>query len=393
MSIIVALFMGLTVSAEEIFKDRKILKREAFLNLSRSSYLFSKVTLLLTLSALQTLLFVLIGNTILEIQGMYFSYWAIFFSCAFFANMLGLNISSAFNSAVTIYILIPILLIPQLLLSGVVVEFDKLNPKLSNEARVPLVGDIMASRWAMEAAMVTQFKDNDYESMFFDIDKQSSDADYKRLYMIPNLNSKLDYCSNNFGSSDEEIKKTIRYNLQVLRRELENESRIVGKDKFPEIEQLTEAEFDRETLLATRNFIRALNKFYISKNNDALKKKESIIQVLNETPEKSKAFRELRANNKNESVAALVKNVTEQHRIVEVEGKLIRKLSPIYITPIDYRHLLDFRTQFYTFEKYFLGAYFPTFWFNISMIWFMSFVLFLMLYFDILRRIINYKFR
>ncbi len=393
MSIIVALFMGLTVSAEEIFKDRKILKREAFLNLSRSSYLFSKVTLLLTLSALQTLLFVLIGNTILEIQGMYFSYWAIFFSCAFFANMLGLNISSAFNSAVTIYILIPILLIPQLLLSGVVVEFDKLNPKLSNEARVPLVGDIMASRWAMEAAMVTQFKDNDYESMFFDIDKQSSDADYKRLYMIPNLNSKLDYCSNHFGSSDEEIKKTIRYNLQVLRRELENESRIVGKDKFPEIEQLTEAEFDRETLLATRNFIRALNKFYISKNNDAIKKKESIIQVLNETPEKSKAFRELRANNKNESVAALVKNVTEQHRIVEVEGKLIRKLSPIYITPIDYRHLLDFRTQFYTFEKYFLGAYFPTFWFNISMIWFMSFVLFLMLYFDILRRIINYKFR
>ena len=63
MAIIVALFMGLTVSAEEIIRDRKILKREAFLNLSRNSYLMSKLGLLFSLSAIQTLLFVLIGNT------------------------------------------------------------------------------------------------------------------------------------------------------------------------------------------------------------------------------------------------------------------------------------------------------------------------------------------
>jgi hypothetical protein len=53
MSVIVATFMGLTVSAEEIIKDRKILKREAFLNLSWSGYLMSKVTVMLTISAIQ----------------------------------------------------------------------------------------------------------------------------------------------------------------------------------------------------------------------------------------------------------------------------------------------------------------------------------------------------
>ena len=37
MSVIVAIFIGLTVSAEEIIKDQKILKRESFLNLSRAS--------------------------------------------------------------------------------------------------------------------------------------------------------------------------------------------------------------------------------------------------------------------------------------------------------------------------------------------------------------------
>ena len=75
MSIIVALFMGLTVSAEEIIKDRKILKREAFLHLSKLSYLSSKTLILFVLSAVQTLLFVLIGSWILEIQGMTVWYW------------------------------------------------------------------------------------------------------------------------------------------------------------------------------------------------------------------------------------------------------------------------------------------------------------------------------
>jgi hypothetical protein len=68
MSIIVALFMGLTVSAEEIIRDRKILRRESFLNLSWNSYLMSKLSILFTLSALQTLSFALVGNLILEIE-------------------------------------------------------------------------------------------------------------------------------------------------------------------------------------------------------------------------------------------------------------------------------------------------------------------------------------
>ncbi len=46
MSIIVALFMGLTVSAEEIISDRKILRSESFLNLSWNSYLMSKLMIL-----------------------------------------------------------------------------------------------------------------------------------------------------------------------------------------------------------------------------------------------------------------------------------------------------------------------------------------------------------
>ncbi len=65
MCMIVALFMGLTVSAEEIIRDAKIRKRESFLNLSWNSYLSSKIIILFSISAIQTLTFILIGNAIL----------------------------------------------------------------------------------------------------------------------------------------------------------------------------------------------------------------------------------------------------------------------------------------------------------------------------------------
>ena len=166
MSIVVALFVGLIVSAEEIFRDRKILKREKFLNLSRSSYLISKIIVLFVISAIQTISFILIGDLVLEIPLGEMRYWLILYSCSCFANMLGLNISSAFDSAVTIYILIPILIIPQLLLSGVVINFDKFNPNVGTPKRVPMMGEFMASRWAFEAYMVTQFKDNPFDLVY-----------------------------------------------------------------------------------------------------------------------------------------------------------------------------------------------------------------------------------
>jgi ABC-type multidrug transport system ATPase subunit len=149
MSVIVA-FMGLTISAEEIIKDRKILKREAFLNLSWMSYLNSKITVLLTLSAIQAALFVCVGNSILEIKGMYFHYWIMLFSCWVSANILGLVISDSFKTVVTIYILIPFLVIPQIILSGVIVKYEKLNPTISSPNKIPFYGEIITARWGYE---------------------------------------------------------------------------------------------------------------------------------------------------------------------------------------------------------------------------------------------------
>ena len=388
MSVIVALFMGLTVSAEEIIRDRKILKREKFLHLSRSSYILSKISILFTLSAIQTVMFVLVGNSILEIDGLFFQHWFILFTTSCFANLLGLNISSGFNSAVTIYILIPLLLIPQLILSGVVVKFDKLNPRIGNSETVPFVGDLMASRWAFEAAMVTQFKDNRFEREFFLYDRVMAEADFKKIYLIPELRTRLQFALRHSNEDDSLIRHEVSNSLAIVRSGIETELRKLRSDQFTQVNHLVPGRFDSTLYLQTSEFLTKLNNYYINRFNTADEQKEAKVAQMTNSPVKQKIFERFRNQYHNETVAELVKNTGETNRIIEKDGKLIQKIFPVYKTP-DPEHLVDFNAQFYMPAKHFLNMDVDTYHFNMGVIWSMTLVLAFALYFDILRRIVN----
>ncbi len=387
MSVIVALFMGLTVSAEEIIRDRKILKRETFLHLSRSSYIFSKISILFILSAIQTAMFVWVGNSMLQMEGMFLQHWFIMFTVSCFANLLGLNISSAFNSAVTIYILIPLLIIPQLILSGVVVKFDKLNPVIGNTATVPFVGDLMASRWAFEASMVAQFKDNKFEKEFYKYDKVMAKADYVKVYFVPELETKLQFCLSQFQSTDAETQAKLTYDLSLIKREIAHQLEETNT-RLPALEKLDITRFDSTVFVDVTAYLENLRQLYVGRYNKADKQKEKKIFEMTETPEKQQAFEQYKLAYHNEAITELVKNISETHRIIEKDGKLIQKIYPIYKDP-DPEHSIDFDAQFYMPAKHFLNENIDTFYFNTGVIWSMSFVLALTLYFDILRRIID----
>src|SRR5690606_38203498 len=92
MSVVVASFLGLTMRREESVRDRKLLERERFLHLSKGRYLFAKIAVVFTISAIQTICFVAVGNLVVEIPLTELRYWFILFSCSCFANLLGLDI-------------------------------------------------------------------------------------------------------------------------------------------------------------------------------------------------------------------------------------------------------------------------------------------------------------
>lgn len=393
MAVVVALFIGMMVSAEEIIRDRKIRKREAFLNLSKGSYLMSKVVIMFALSAVQTLTFILVGNNILGINGLFTDYWLVLFSTSCFANMLGLNISAAFNSVVTIYISVPFLIIPQLILSGVIVKFDKLNPLLTQPGSVPWSGEMMTSRWAYEALAVNQFKNNNFEKHFYPFDKVISNAQYKKVYWIPKLQNKLTKIEDEL--KDKNINQSIlMQDIQLVKNEIlkENE-KMKSKVPYPfnieEIQALSINTISSEVINNIRTYLFDLNNYYIDLENIARKKKDEKARSMQKTPKEKEAFVKLEEDNENEALNQLVTNSNDisGERCMEKDGKLIRRIDLVFYDPED----SNFGgAHFYAPRKKFLGVYIDTLYFNTAVIWLMTLILWITLYFDVFKNILEY---
>lgn len=383
-AVIVALFIGLTVAAEEIIKDQKILKRESFLNLSRGSYLISKITIMFIISSIQMFLFVLIGNYVLEIKGMWFEYWVVLFSLSCFANLLGLNISASFNSVKVIYILIPILIIPQLLFSGVIVKFDKLHPLFGNESSVPLIGNVMASRWAYEALAVTQFKDNEYNRIYFEFEKNKSFATWKKDYWLQELNAQLDYVKTNMGSADkaDEIEDA----FAVLRFEINREHSFIQNLKCEGcIEELTMDKYSNKTYDKIKNYFEILKSHYKSVVENNRARIDAKTQEIIDKHDKETYLR-LVNENTNKSLTQFVTNKTDLTKLVRSGDHLVQKADPIYLDPYDVGF---FDAQFYAPRKRFFGGYISTFTGNLLVIWGMTILLIITLYFDLMKKVMD----
>ncbi len=383
MAVIVALFIGLTVSAEEIIKDKKILKREAFLNLNKSSYLLSKIFILFTISAFQALLFTLIGNFILEIKGMFFSYWLVLFSAWSFANMMGLIISDTFRTVITVYILIPFILIPQIILSGVIVKFDKLNPSISSPDNIPFYGEIIVSRWAYEALAVKQFKDNEYEKNFYDFDKIKSSSDYHKNFWLPILRNKLNESNAYWGDTTKTA--VVANNLKLLRNELGSVDMQKLPVNFALADSLTPAFFNHSVYTKTRKYLTALNYYYIDSYNRAIRKKDSILLEIQKSFSDKKAFIRMRKAYVNEQLTDFVRNSSDIERIINYNGKLYQKIDPIYRIP----EKGFLKAHFYAPVKPFFKRLYSTYWVNIIVMWCGTILLYFVLYFQLLKRVIE----
>ncbi len=383
MGVIVALFLGLTVSAEEIIKDRRILQRESFLNLSRLSYISSKIALLLILSAFQTLSFVLIGNWILGVQGMNMAYWLLLFSTAVWANMVGLNISSGLNSVVAIYILIPFILVPQLLLSGVMVPFEDLHRRIGSKVVVPFIGDLMASRWSYEALAVYSFKNNAFHRNFFDIDLSSNDASFKTVYLIPRIKSLIDECETSLVLKKPEANK---YRLQIIRNEIEQlDSEHQEMGIYNKLGAITVGRFDTIISVELKERLDQYKTHYSKVKLEAAKEKERIYHNLIEKLSKDGLF-QLRQRNHNKALEASLLKRMEMKKIIEDEGRLVQNVNPIYRKP----ESKIGRAHFYAPYKQIGNLKFETYWFNLTIIWLFSGAMFLTLWQDSLRKALEY---
>ena len=182
LSLIVAMFLGLTNSADDIIRDRAVLQRERNLDVRLPYYVVSKTLTLGVFALIQSVLFVLIGNYVLEIRGMFWIDLGIMLMTAMGGVSLGLLISSLVADPKTAANIVPLVLIPQIIMGGAMIKYEDMNrnlallyslthwfsehptreqnKKMESKLQVPFVCQFIAMRWSYEELIVAQAKLN-----------------------------------------------------------------------------------------------------------------------------------------------------------------------------------------------------------------------------------------
>lgn len=369
MAVIVATFIGMSGSAEEIIKDRALLKRERFLQLSYGSYIWSKIVFVASVSLVQTLLFIVIGNNIMGLHGQFSTWWFILFMTALLSNLTGLLLSQILSSVVAIYISIPILLIPQILLCGLVVSFSDLTPK-STTGNVPLIGDLIPSRWSYEALAVTSFADNDYEKPFFQLDKEKYETQFYNMVFLYELQSQLE-------TMNDEKKRGKEVNpdhLNVIQTNLPVLTEYAGLEAY-------QGDYSYDSL---REYMKNAEKILSKKSNRATLDKEAVVdQFVRENGKE--ALLELKKNHHNLKLEDFVVGADQGRMLDIVDGHIVPRVGPIFLTP----HNQMGRAPFYSSEKIVAGIHVKTLWFNMGIIFLMCIVATILLMADWPGRIIR----
>ena len=181
LSLVVAMFLGLTNSADEIIRDRHMLNRERNHNLRVGYYITGKLLALAAFSLLQCVIYLLIGNALLELREMFFIHLFWLFLTSFTGACLGLLVSALVHDSRTALNIIPLLLIPQIILGGALIKYEEMNRNLdfvyaikkwvdkregdgekesASKLKVPFICHFMPLRWSYESMIISQAKLN-----------------------------------------------------------------------------------------------------------------------------------------------------------------------------------------------------------------------------------------
>ncbi len=362
MAVIVATFTGMSGSAEEIIKDRALLKRESFLNLSYASYIWSKIVYMAGVSLLQTLLFIVVGNAIMGLHGLFTTWWIILFVTALLANLTGLLLSQCLNSVVAIYISIPMLLIPQILLCGLVVSFTDLTPK-STTGNVPLIGDIIPSRWSYEALAVTSFTDNPYEAQFFENDKEKYETQFYNMGFLYELQSQLE----TMKSEQDKGEQVKPLHMEVIRKNLPRITAYCDMQPY-------QGDYGYESLKAYMT--EAENILSKRSNELSLRINAQVSSFIRQNGKE--ALLDLKRNHFNTKLEDCVIGADQQRMVEVVEDCIVPRTGLVFLTP----QSKVGRAPFYSSEKIVGPWHIKTLWFNIAVLLLMSIIMTVLLLTD-----------
>jgi len=155
-----AIWFGVSNAAKEIVSEQSIYKRERMFNLKINTYLWSKINVLATISIIQLLVFEsiiyfkfrwLAPEGFEDIyQQSFIGSLAFMFFLSISSTLLGLLLSTKFDNAEKVMTVVPIALMPQIMLAGVITKIDNWG--------MELLSFLTFGRWGTEG--LSRIQDN-----------------------------------------------------------------------------------------------------------------------------------------------------------------------------------------------------------------------------------------
>jgi ABC transport system ATP-binding/permease protein len=376
LSFLVAYFLGLILSAREVFLEQKIIQKQTYLNISKFSYVNSKITYLFIIALVQSFLFVAISHLILQIRGMLWMHWLIYFSCQASGLLTGLILSESHRSLENIYSrTLPVLILLQLLFGGGLINLDAFS---GERKYTPLISDLMVTRWAHEAMLVHQFRNNKYMKHQYSFDRDYSTGYIHTFHRIPELKAQLEACNETVRMQPD----TLNQLLESIRIQLNRYPRYFDLFPYENLDHLNKDDFNETIATDLSEYLEYINLYFISLFESSADQKSSYESMISDSLGAS-YLSELKEKYTNEAIEGEVTN-SNSKTVLETSAKpAVQRIDQIY----QYPEANYGRAQFYVPYKSVNGQLIDTVEFDVSIIWLFNLLLYVILLSNLISRI------
>tara|TARA_B100001939_G_scaffold146983_1_gene127362 strand:- start:605 stop:1477 length:873 start_codon:yes stop_codon:yes gene_type:complete len=272
---------------------------------------------------------------------------------------------------------------------------------------------------------VNQFKDNEYEKLIYQDKKDMSFANWKKDQWESTLETKLSsfYRNHQNQNLDELKQKQTKRDGQIIINEIKKElnyfpesSKMSPEKVHKLLQKIEENQLAKEDYYGLIQYLSETRNYYMNLYKTAENHHEKIITDLLEINDSTRAtLRQLKSDKKisskeyrnqkrliaklkeqkfqlfktkynNHSLEDIVTSSNTLKFITEGETSLIQKSDPIFLDPYTNNYL---GAHFYAPSKFLGNIKLDTFYANILVIWFMTIILTISLYYDLLRKLLE----
>lgn len=186
-----SIFVGLVSSGHEFIYLRKYINNNHKIYQTNLSHVLAVVFRYIIYSFVQTCILLLPAVFIVEISFHFFDIFIFSFLLCVWGSLLGLLLSYLLKTSLIVYLIIPLIIIPQLVYSGALIKFSDFNKFKNLEREIPLIADFIPMRWAAEGLIYQIYAENPYYSKLYKNRCNLYDAVYFAEIYVPELKDLL----------------------------------------------------------------------------------------------------------------------------------------------------------------------------------------------------------